>query len=191
MRRSRSIRLVLLGSVGALTLTACDEGDRLADGQFITDASQCEVAFDPKECREALAVARAEHVRTAPSFASRSECEAKFGAGNCATRSEVAGNASPESSGGVTTPRASTTASSEGGGFFMPLLMGYMLGRSMGGAAAQPLYRDASNTAYSGGKNVGTVDKAVARAPAAGTRLGQPVARGGFGNEGAQRSSAT
>ncbi|MFO1189432.1 MAG: DUF1190 domain-containing protein [Alphaproteobacteria bacterium] len=194
MRRSRSIRLLLLSSVGALTLTACDEGDRLAEGEFITDQAQCAVAFDPKDCRDALAAARAEHVKTAPTFATRKDCEAQFGAGNCDTRAAIA-SAEP---GGTSTGGSGPTGSSGGqpgaggsGGLFMPMLMGYMLGRTMSGFAAQPLYRDASNTAYTGGKSVGSVDSIRSRAPAPGARIGQTVSRGGFGQEGAQRSSAT
>lgn len=194
MRRSRSIRLLLLSSVGALTLTACEEGDRLAEGEFITDQSQCSVAFDPKDCRDALAAAKIEHVKSAPTFATRSDCETKFGAGNCDTKAAIASDPGAASGGGgpgATTGSGQTTASLDGGGMFMPILMGYMLGRSMSGFSAQPLYRDASNTAYSGGKSVGPVAKVAARAPLPGTRIGQTVSRGGFGQEGSQRSSAT
>lgn len=192
MRRSRAIRLLLLSSVGALTLTACDEADRLAEGEFITDSSQCEVAFDPKACRDALQAARAEHVQTAPTFATRSACETRFGAGNCDTPAAVASGSDGLGSGGTgSTAAGEQTAGSEGGGIFMPMLMGYMLGRSMSGFAAQPLYRDAANTAYSGGRSVGNVDRVLSRAPAPGARIGQTVTRGGFGREGAARGAAS
>lgn len=196
MRRSRSIRLLLLSSVGALTLTACDESDRLAEGEFISDQAQCSVAFDPKDCRDALVAARSEHVKTAPTFATRSDCEAKFGPGNCDTKDAVAagsgsGSGTGGTGGGITGGGGQQVASHDGGGMFMPMLMGFMLGRTMSGFAAQPIYRDASNTAYSGGRSVGSVNQVAARAPAPGARIGQTVSRGGFGQEGSTRSSAT
>ena len=82
MKRSRSIRLVLLGSAGALALSACD-GDPGPQTQVFQDEAQCAKSNDANDCRQALADAREAHRTTAPAFASRETCEAQFGVGNC------------------------------------------------------------------------------------------------------------
>ena len=80
--------------------------------------------------------------RKRPRYSRKEECEAEFGAGNCETR---------ETDGG--------------GSFFVPMMMGYMLGN----AFRQPVYRGPDNGAMmrSGGKfyNVGTFAGAGRAAP--------------------------
>lgn len=176
MKRSKSIRLVLMGSLSAVALSACDGSDPVA-GQFFQDEAQCAKTNDAGACRQALADARAEHQRTAPAFTSRESCEAQFGKDNCAAAEQ---KPSPEqvAKGGGTPP-----AVSSGGGYFMPMLLGYTMGRMMGGGGmgmGQPVWRDARNTAYVGGRPSGTVDPAsLSRARSTG--MPPQVARGGFG----------
>ncbi|MBL8703073.1 MAG: DUF1190 domain-containing protein [Alphaproteobacteria bacterium] len=131
MKRSRSIRLVLLGSASALSLAACDEAkDPLAEGNFYRDPVECARSLDRSTCEQAYAEARSEHLRSAPAFATRESCEQQFGAANCAWQEA---NPSPDQ---VKEPR--TGASPSGGGWFMPLMMGYMMGNLLTPRAAMP-----------------------------------------------------
>lgn len=174
MKRSHSVRLALLGTASLLSLYGCDQADDpLKSGQFFSDAQACESAHNKQECNEALARANEEHVRSAPKFASREACEAEFGAQNCVQPA---------------------TAQAGGGSWFMPAMMGFMMGRMMGGAmAAQPVYRDTHNNAYTGRQPIGRIDNARMPPPQriAGT-AGAPSyspARGGFGRTGGSTAS--
>jgi len=193
MRRSRAIKLLLLSSAGALTLTACDDVDSLTKQGFVADEKQCAASFNPDECRQKLLDARIEHSRTAPRFASKDECEGQFGLGNC--EQQVASNTgSPSSTGGGSSGGARPSGGEQGSsgtGMFMPLLMGYMMGRSLSGLTAQPVYRDAANTAYAGNRPVGSFNGRMSAPSLPGRVASAPSNRGGFGGEGASRSSAT
>jgi uncharacterized protein YgiB involved in biofilm formation len=168
MKRSRAISLVLLGTTGLIGVAGCDQPDPTAAGNFYKDAQQCERSNDPDACRQAFADARSEHLKTAPAFTSRAECEAKFGAENCLETKERPGQA----------PQGAQTASM-GGGWFLPAMMGFMMGRSLSGlGGGQPVYRDTANTAYSGNKTLGKVNERFSPPPSA---PGQQAARGGFG----------
>lgn len=175
MKRSKKIGLAILGSAGLVGLTACDQADDpLQTGQFFASAQACEAAHNKQECVDSLEQAKTEHEKTAPKFTTREACEAEFGAENCVR---------PE------------TVQAGGGGWFMPAMMGFMMGRMMGGgyAAAAPVYRDTNNTAYSGRQPLGTIDSTRMAPPqrVAGT-TGAPSyspARGGFGRSGFTASS--
>ena len=54
MRRSRSIKLTLLSSVGVLTLLACDQQDPLAKAGFVADERECAKSVDADQCRQML-----------------------------------------------------------------------------------------------------------------------------------------
>ena len=184
MKRSRVVRLALLGSASALALAACDEPtDPLASNKdFFQDPAQCARSYDDATCKAAFAQAQEEHVNTAPKFGSREACEEKYGVGNCQWGQSQPGQ----------------QASSGGGGFFMPLMMGYMMGNMMNRGAAgmaptsgvsgsrpsgftgSPVYRDTSNTVYSGNKALGTTSISAA-----------PTSRGGFGSSAKGYSSAS
>lgn len=128
MKRSRSIRLILLGSAGLLVAN-CDQGpDPLAGNDFFQNEQQCAAANDASACHQALLDAQREHAHTAPVYASRQSCEDRFGLDNCTeTRS---------------TPTPDQIQSGEwlqgqpGGSWFLPAMMGYMMGRTM----AAPTY---------------------------------------------------
>ena len=180
MKRSRSINLVLIGSTSLLALAACDQSDVLTQNDFFQDEKQCEAKFNADACRQALIDARQQHLKTAPAFANRDECEAQFGADNCMKSTELAvppaGSTATATSPNTTAP---STQASAGSGWFMPVMMGYMMGRVMGGGfGAQPLYRDVDNRAYSGTKPIGRFDSASMPPPRAAT---SSIARGGFG----------
>ncbi|MCW0232222.1 MAG: DUF1190 domain-containing protein [Ferrovibrio sp.] len=196
MRKSRVIRLALLGTVGLVGLAGCDNNDPLAGHDVLRDQKECASRPDPDACRTALADARAQHVQTAPRFASREQCEAEFGVSNCGTPSQVlSGNdafSSAAPAGDPNSPSAQPMqqqAQSSSGGIFMPMLMGYMMGRTLGGGlGAQPLYRDPSNTAYSGGRPLGQLS--ANRFPDAPKASPLAVSRGGFGRTGSALTSS-
>lgn len=193
MKRSRVVRLALLGSASALALAACEEAqDPLADKRaFFEDPAQCALVYDEATCTAAFDQAKTEHVQSAPKFASREECEEKFGVGNCQWGAAQPGQ----------------QQASSGGGFFMPLMMGYLVGNMMGRPGFQqpvpptsgsssssssstartsssfsssPVYRDTSNTVYSGSRTLGTTSVSAA-----------PVSRGGFGSSSRSYSSSS
>ncbi len=84
------------------------------------------------ECKTAYTSALKEAERTAPKYASREDCVAEFGEGQCQQAPAQAGIA----------PENQAQAQSSGS-FWMPLMAGYMMGRLMGGGAGcqqQPLF---------------------------------------------------
>jgi uncharacterized protein YgiB involved in biofilm formation len=200
MKRSRSIRLVLLGSTGLLALVGCDQQDPLARSDFFTNEQQCEQANDASACRQALMDAQQQHQKTAPAFASREACEAKFGADNCQETNQTP---SPEQVQTASGEQPQQTAQS-GGSWFLPVMLGYMMGRTMGGpgfvppqagtqappagagaATGKPVYRDVNNTVYSGRENLGQTRAFAPPRPAA-----TSIARGGFGRSGTSTVSS-
>lgn len=199
MRKSRVIRLALLGTVGLVGLAGCEENDPLAGHDVLRDQKECAARPDPDGCRIALADARTQHVQTAPRFTSREECETQFGLGNCGTPQQIlnANDAfSAAQPAGDTTQPAPQQQAQSSGGIFMPMLMGYMIGRSLGGpspwntpGAAQPLYRDPGNTAYTGSKPLGQLS--ANRFPDAPKAAPGYVSRGGFGRTGTGYSAAS
>lgn len=203
MRKSRVIRLALLGTVGLVGLTACEENDPLAGHDVLRDQKECASRPDPDGCRIALADARAQHVQTAPRFTSREDCETQFGLGNCGTPQQIlsandefsTAQPAPQSS-PLTGEQAQQQQAQSSGGIFMPMLMGYMIGRTLSGpspwanrGAAQPLYRDPSNTAYTGNRPLGQLS--ANRFPDAPKATPGYVSRGGFGRTGSSYSAAS
>ena len=65
---------------------------------------------------------------TAPAFASREACEQAYGVANCSWQEA---QVSPEQV-QEQKPGAGAASASTGGGWFMPLMMGYMLGNTLG-----------------------------------------------------------
>jgi len=178
MKRSSAIRLVLMGSA-AFALAACEE--KVEVGVFET-VEQCMVSgqYGEGACRTAVEAAQREHIATAPRFASQQACEASFGA--CGP--------SPEASltQGQGQPASAPQQSASGGGMsFMPLFMGYMMGRAMSGNGmfSQPLYRQPgtpAGLATAGGQPV-AARTGMQSMPASTLRTAQAPAtqRGGFG----------
>ena len=142
----------------------------------------------------ALNNALKEAERTAPKYATREDCVAEFGEGQCQQAPAQAGMA----------PENQAQAQQSSGSFWMPLMAGYMMGRLMGGGAGfaqQPLFssKNPASPAYgkdtdATGKNYGaaqpgrtmTVPKtAMAPKPATTTT----VTRGGFGESVAKQST--
>lgn len=168
MKKSTSIRLVLLGSASML-LAGCGDDGPPKDARFFSSVEECSSLATEAECREAVAAAERTHAAEAPRFTHKEECEAEFGAENCATQ---------------------TASASEGGGsFFMPLLMGYMMGNMLSGNRySQPVWRGTNNQAVMPGKSGGFFGVGSFGSNATGTSAFRPatqvaqVPRGGFGS---------
>ncbi len=119
MKKSKAVRLVLLGGAG-IAFAGCDQSPP-ADAKFFANAGECAQVRDQQTCEKAFADSKAQFAAEAPRFSRKEECEAEFGSGNCETASGGSGI----------------------GSFFMPMMMGYMLGS----AFRQPVYRGPGNTA--------------------------------------------
>jgi uncharacterized protein YgiB involved in biofilm formation len=173
-KRSNKVVLVAMGmSVSAFALTGCEE--KVDAFQFSTvDGCITSSEFTEAECQSRFATAQVEHVRAAPRYSSRADCEVEHGVEACAPREPA---------------QPGQQVNTGGGGLWMPLMMGWMMGRTLGGpVATQPLYRSskagmartasgATVDAKSGSSSVG---KRAASRPAA----GKLMARGGFGRTG-------
>lgn len=156
MKKSKSIRLVLLGSA-SLAIAACDDHKPPPDGRVFRTVEECTAVLDAAKCREGADQSRRSAEAEAPRFTRKQECEAQFGAGNCETHS---------------------------GGSFMPMMMGFMLGNMMGNMFSQPVYRDRNDNAVvsSGGGvyGVGRFSGAGRSASFQPAQVAQ-IQRGGFG----------
>lgn len=176
MKRSSSIALVMIGT-SAIALSACDDND--VEAEIYSSLGECvqQSEMTDSDCRHGYLDARRQHADVAPKFASKQECEAAFGAGNC----------------------ESAPQQSSGGSLFMPLMMGYMLGSmtSAGHVTPQPLYRTAGDPQTfrtadnkSVGRSTGVVRVASAAASQPSTKT-TTVSRGGFGSTARYAGSAT
>jgi uncharacterized protein YgiB involved in biofilm formation len=112
MKRSTAITLVLAGSTTAFALYACNrpKAETYPDVQACVDAGR----HTRTECEAAFTQAAREHEQSAPHFQNRADCIATYGPNGCEERE------------------------SGGGSFFVPLMLGYMLGHGMG---YHPLYQ--------------------------------------------------
>jgi uncharacterized protein YgiB involved in biofilm formation len=154
-RRSGYVTSLVIGA--AASLAACDRDDtRDADVKLYPSVEACRQDFEPESCDEGLKAAEAQHAQSAPKFASRDEC-VNAGFDNCGP-----------------VPGAGGTGS------FMPMLMGYMMGRSLsqpgsfgtfqagqrdgGGArapySAKPVYADRNGYVYTGDREVSRLSPA-------------------------------
>jgi len=203
MRKSRYVTILLAGAA-ATALAGCDQPPPTQDMTLYGDIAACERENTPDECASAFAMAKEEHVKQAPKFGSKQECEAA-GFTQC---EEAKTETAPGQAEGQ-------TAQSGGSGIFMPMMMGYMMGRMLGGgmggglggggvgqpqqrpmpgstgptdvrpntgaASARPVYGDRNGYLYTGrGSAVGQVAPGTT---SLGSRsIPMRTARGGFGS---------
>lgn len=141
MKRSKSLTLVLMGSV-AFGGVGCSSNTVEESFDAYTSVEECvrSNVYSEEECKN-LAM---DAILQNPTFASQEECEAQFGAAACqnvpaelATLKEA--QAGAEGTTGTSTEVQPKTTSS-----WMPMMMGFMAGRYMAGGSAmqgsQPLY---------------------------------------------------
>ena len=135
MKRSHSLSLIIMGS---LLLPACGQEPQSAQEELFatfTSVQECDASglFSEKECRD-LAIAA---VAQSPRFASQAECEEAYGPEQCNYVKDV----NPD-----TPPTSEQVVERTSGSMWMPMMMGYMAGRMLGGGGymqgSQPLYKD-------------------------------------------------
>ncbi|MBB1202694.1 DUF1190 family protein [Enterobacteriaceae bacterium 89] len=188
---ARHLTPVALAITAVFMLSGCEKTDETVS--LYQNADDCSAANPGKsaECTTAFNNAQQEAVRTAPKYASREDCVAEFGEGQCQQAPAQAGMA----------PENQAQAQSSGS-FWMPLMAGYMMGRMMsGGMQQQPLfssknpaspaygqYTDASGKGYGAaqpGRTMNVPKTAMAPKPA----TTSTVTRGGFGESVAKQST--
>ena len=202
----RSYRLapVAVAVSAVFMLSACEESDETVS--LYTNAQDCSQAnpSQAEQCTIAYNNALQEAAKTAPKYATQADCIAEFGESMCTQAPAQAGIAGTSSTEGEQTAQAQS-----GGSMWMPLMMGYMMGRMMGGSAAsQPLFSSKNPASPANGKFVDATGKSYGPAAAGGRSISVPktamapkppttstVTRGGFGDSvnkqaTAQRSSS-
>lgn len=128
MKRSKALSLLLMGSLTVGGAVGCGKSDKehFAAYSTVTECVQ-DGQFTDQECQEFATQAKAQAQAT--EFASREECENKFGEGACET---APASGSDESSTRHSSPWA-------------PMFWGFMAGRLLSGGSAMqgatPLYK--------------------------------------------------
>ncbi|KGM51646.1 hypothetical protein N792_08140 [Lysobacter concretionis Ko07 = DSM 16239] len=114
MKRSRKTALVLMGTA-PLLLVACSTQPEVQtrEGLFTSVEACAEKTANPIMCREAFEQAQAQVAEASPKYASREDCEAEFGAGQCATQKTSTGHS-----------------------FIGPLMTGFFLSQMLNGRGA-------------------------------------------------------
>lgn len=172
-RKSKHVTALLVGgaclaALGGLYLW--DQTNQVPAETVYPDLKSClDKATDAQgadTCRQAFESAQAQHVAQAPRFADKAACEAQYGAERCQTHTNA-----------------------QGGSWFMPMIAGYMIGRTLGGGSSfAPVYRD--NRGYTVTPGGRAVDVGGARtAPT--TAAPATVQRGGFGATAGSQGVAT
>ena len=193
MKRSRHLRLVLLGSA-PLLLAGCSHDDSSREGVYTSVDSCTAATHDARTCQQAYAEARNQARMEAPRFDSLADCELDYGKQSCQTQ-ESGGHA-----------------------VFMPMLTGFLLsqalrnGQPQGAPSTAPAFRDrsgqwfrapascasgaapnANGSCSSGsgsgshfyGRGTGTVSRPPLQAIELPADRAVTVSRGGFGDFGA------
>lgn len=168
--KARHLTPVALAISAVFMLAGCEKSDETVS--LYQNADDCSQANPGQNaaCTTAFNNAEQEAARTAPKYATREDCIAEFGEGQC-------------------------RQDQSSGGFWMPLMAGYMMARLTGGGfgAQQPLfssqnptspaynkYTDASGKAYGAaqpGRTINVPKSAMAPKPA----TTHTITRGGFG----------
>ncbi|RZJ05206.1 MAG: DUF1190 domain-containing protein [Brevundimonas sp.] len=186
LKRSRTLHLTSLMATVGFSLSACGAPDVSAPPAEEPEAALAYTSLDDcrsadvipdEECDTAYNAAQSEAAKSAPSYATRSECEGQWGPEQCR-------------------PLQSTNGAS----FFGPLATGFVIGQMLnGGRSGAPLYRDRDgeySNGYGGGylgrdyrtgRNITRANDHPTIARQAPTRVQSRttvVSRGGFGGGG-------
>lgn len=148
-------------------------GSEKADEKMYTFTSldECVTSalFTEAECRELAQSALAQ----SPRFANKEECEAQFGVGAC-EGAPVQGTENAARQGNGTTVRQGS------GSYWMPMMMGFMAGRFLGGGGmmqgSQGLYRDPNQDQQQSTRSFRTAGGERVQTDAAG-RVANPTPR--------------
>ncbi|MEA9390463.1 DUF1190 family protein [Acerihabitans sp. TG2] len=180
---------VALAVSAVFMLAGCEKSDQnVSLYQNSDDCTRANPSMSA-QCTTAFNNAQKEAAKTAPKYATREDCIAEFGEGQCTQAPAQAGMGAQ---------------SQQSGSFWMPLMAGYMMGRMMGGGgySQQPLFSsrapnspangkfvDASGRNYgpaTGGRSMSVPPSAMAPKPP----TTATVTRGGFGETVAKQNSA-
>ena len=190
MKRSTQVKLLLMGSA-TLILSAC--GDDKDNAPVFTSIEECTKTgvYTEEFCKKGLEEAQQQHMKTAPRFQSKEDCEKAYGAGQCGFGPAAPQQQQQHASGGH-------SSSGEGGSFFMPLMMGYMLGNMLNNnrpGYAEPQYRQPPSNYNAGGSNnsgyakgrpsITDIPSASSSSGSGSSGGGSSIARGGFGGSAA------
>ena len=132
MKRSSTVAALLLGGVSPLLFACGEDGPQEAAVYPSIEACASELPAD--DCSAAFTAAREEHQDSAPRFSSREACDAEVGDAACVPQMREDGSLT---------------------GVFIPALVGFMVGRSLTGSYAQPVYFDRQGFARSGTTQIG------------------------------------
>ncbi|WLS79550.1 DUF1190 family protein [Erwinia pyri] len=188
---ARHLTPVALAVTAVIMLAGCEQSDETVT--MYQNADDCSSANPGKseQCTTAFNNAKKEAEKTAPKYATREDCVAEFGEGQCQQAPAQAG---------VGTTNAE---SQQSGSFWMPLMAGYMMGRLMGGGmgAQQPLFTSRAPNSPANGKFVDATGKSFGAATPGRTMTvpktaltpkpatTSTVTRGGFGESVAKQTS--
>jgi uncharacterized protein YgiB involved in biofilm formation len=184
MKRSRSIELVLMGTV-PLLLSACDDGSYPPPQSTLAyrDLQQCvsEGKVSADICEKAYSDAVEAQYRNGPHYGTLAECQAQYGWDQC------------------------HSVHTSSGSWFMPALAGFMIGRALSGPSYQYHYHDHYWSGYGGGYGEplyrargdrggwqtasGEHFGVGARGPSAAPTVAETLSRGGFGRSSVARGS--
>ncbi len=95
MKRSRNIRLVAMGVVGAGAVAGCSNNAEPPSTPVFTSVEQCAASgeYTEKECQAAMQFAlQQQYAEGARQYRSRRDCEAEFGPGQCHSYQTFGGN---------------------------------------------------------------------------------------------------
>jgi uncharacterized protein YgiB involved in biofilm formation len=193
MKRSKKVGLLLMAPLTTLMLTGCSEEP--VDALVFNNAEECAASgqLSKEQCKADYEQAKKVNASVAPKYADKNACEVDFGVGKCETAPAQAGSQSS---------------------FFMPMMMGYMMGqmfnrqgavqqpfsansatKTSSNFAPQPLYKskDDSRTFRTAGNVPVTISSGLVRIRPSNL---QPKAasltrRGGFGAQAAARQSSS
>lgn len=190
MKKSRYVASILRGAsvaVLVLPIAACDPNKPSTeqsvgeqDVKIYSSTEACAADADPATCEAARTQALAEHREKAPRYASAEQCRTE-------------------------NKECEEVRTSSGGSYFMPMMMGFMMGRMLGGGGygfgSRPVYTDSQGYANTTGRRLGvptipssggmtTVRAPVTAGGDIGTRTAT-VSRGGFGGTASTFGSAS
>jgi len=172
--------------MGGASLSACSSESEV-DSFVYGSAAECmqNGVYDQAKCEGDYKQALAYHVETAPAYTSRADCEAEFGAGKCEE------NATLTTTTAANAEQGQQQVQSSMGSFFMPMMMGYMMGSMFSNGKQMPpqaLYRQNGQSSYvnaNGARVANAAGPVKFKSSAAAVQTPKTrtttLARGGFG----------
>lgn len=172
-RRSRAIRLTLIGGASALSLASCGECPTLPQGvEYYGSIETCAQSLEIGTCEYAESQARWMHEEASPWYISVNACANQHGAGGC-----VESNIRPK-----------VLASHVPGPWFRPTMAGFAYGMANGREFLAPAYAGSDGAIYSRDLRLGVLKDGVLEKPSC---FSSHIRRYGFGNFGSYFSGGS